>query len=123
MVTRQTARKATGTPRRAARPARRPTAAAVLRPRLAAMRVRLDMAERTARTAGHAATKLARSSMREMTTAAMASREAMHALWRNVRLAGRHIARDAMAAWHEVVPVRTEPLKLPVGRRARRPAA
>jgi hypothetical protein len=61
--------------------------------------------------------------MREVTTAAKASREPMHALWRTVRLAGRHIARDAVALWKEVAPVRTEVLKLPVARRARRRAA
>jgi hypothetical protein len=88
------------------------------------MKARLDMAGRKVQVAGTAATKFARSSVREVTSAAKASREPMHALWRNVRLAGRHIARDAVAMWHEVVPVRPEVLKLPVARRApRRPAA
>jgi hypothetical protein len=73
--------------------------------------------------AGHAATKFARSSVREVTTAARESREPLHALWRNVRLAGRHIARDAMAMWHEVVPEAREVMKLPVARRTRRAAA
>jgi hypothetical protein len=90
---------------------------------MAEMRARLDGAQRRARMAGHAATKFARSSVREVTTAARESREPLHALWRNVRLAGRHIARDAMAMWNEVVPARPEMLKLPVVRRTRRTAA
>jgi hypothetical protein len=61
--------------------------------------------------------------MREMTGAVKASREPMTMLMRNVRLASRRIMRDATAAWHEVVPVRTEVMKLPVARPARRSAA
>jgi hypothetical protein len=86
------------------------------------MKARLDMAGRRFRTAGTAATKFARSSVREVTTAAKASQEPMHALWRTFRLAGRHIARDAVAMWHEVVPA-MKVMKLPVVRGARRPAA
>ena len=120
MVTRQ--RKVTGT-RRAVKPARTaPTATEVRPPSVVKMKARLDMAGHRFRTAGTAATKFARSSMREVTTAAKASREPMHALWRNVRLASRHIARDAVAMWHEVVPA-MKVLKLPVARGARRPAA
>ena len=123
MVTRQT--KGTGSRRRAVAraPAHTPTATAVRPPKVAEMKARLDMAGRKVQVAGTAATKFARSSVREVTSAAKASREPMHALWRNVRLAGRHIARDAVAMWNEVVPVRPEVLKLPVARRARRPAA
>jgi hypothetical protein len=120
MVTRKT--KATGTRRRAMQPEpRRAPTALEVRPRVAKMKARLDVAGRRVQVAGTAATKFARSSVREMTTAAKASREPMHALWRNVRLAGRHIARDAVAMWHEVVPA--EVMKLPVVRGARRPAA
>jgi hypothetical protein len=61
-------------------------------------------AGRTLERAGCMARRVARTSMREMTTAARASREPMEALLRNVRLAGRHIARDAVAAWNEAVP-------------------
>ena len=128
MVTRQ--RKGTGTRRRAVEPAPRPTPTAMkVRPvPVAEVKARLDkaghklqLAGRKFQVAGQAATKFARSSVREVTTAAKASREPMHALWRNVRLAGRHIARDAAAMWHEVVPA--EVMKLPVVRRARRQAA
>jgi len=123
MVTRQ--RKVTGTRRRAVTPrtpATTPTGMEVRPPRVKEVKARFDMAGRRVRTASTAATKFARSSMREVTTAAKASREPMHALWRTFRLAGRHIARDYMAMWHEVVPA-TKALKLPVVRGARRPAA
>lgn len=122
MVTRQ--RKVTGARRRVATPATpsTPTATGVRPPTAAEMKARFEKAGRGFRTAGTAATKFARSSMREVTTAAKASREPMHALWRNVRLASRHIARDAVAMWHEVVPA-MKVLKLPVARGARRPAA
>ena len=123
MVTRQ--RKGTGTRRRAVTPAPRhtPTATEVRPTRVAEMKARLDGAGRRFQVAGTAATKFARSSVREVTTAAKASREPMHALWRNVRLAGRHIARDAMTLWQEVAPARMETMKLPVVRKARRAAA
>jgi hypothetical protein len=86
------------------------------------MKARLGAAGRKLQTTGVAAGMFARSSMREVTGAVRASREPMTALWRNVRLAGRHIVRDATAAWHEVVPARKGVLKLPVAR-SRRPAA
>lgn len=120
MVTRTT--KGTGTRRRTPAPRPAPTVTEV-RPPMAEMRARLDVAGRRARMASHAATKFARSSVREVTTAARESREPLHALWRNVRLAGRHIARDAVAMWEEVMPARLEVMKLPLARRARRPAA
>jgi hypothetical protein len=87
------------------------------------MRARLGEAGEQFQLAGHAATKFARSSMREVTTAAKASREPMHALWRNARLAGRHIVRDAFELWEEVRPVGMAMLKLSVARGGRRPAA
>ena len=129
MVTRQ--RKGTGTRRRAVEPAPRqtPTAMKVRPVPVAEVKARLDMAGRKLKltgqkfqVAGQAATKFARSYVREVTTAAKASREPMHALWRNVRLAGRHIARDAVSMWHEVVPARME-MKMPAARRAGRSAA
>jgi hypothetical protein len=122
MVTRTT--KVTGTRRRATQPETRraPAAPAVRTPRVATMRVKLGKAGEQFQVAGHAATKFARSSMREVTTAAKASREPMHALWRNVRLASRHIVRDAVEMWGEVKPAGMAVLKLPVVRRARRPA-
>jgi len=127
MVTRKT--KATGTRRRVVRPEpRRAPTAPEVGPRVAEMKVRLDkaghklqLAGEKFQVAGQAATKFARSSVREVTTAAKASREPMQALWRNVRLAGRHIARDAAEMWHEMAPARRV-MKLPVVRRARRPA-
>jgi hypothetical protein len=73
--------------------------------------------------AGRVAGRFTRSSLREVTGAMKASREPMTMLWRNVRLAGRHIVRDATAAWHELVPAGAGVLKLPVAVRARRPAA
>lgn len=121
MVTRTT--RGTGTRRRTPAPRPAPTATEVRPTPMDGMRARFDEAGRRARTASRAATRFARSSMREMSTAAMESREPLNALWRNVRLAGRHIARDAVAMWHEVVPARTEPMKRPVARRARRAAA
>jgi hypothetical protein len=86
------------------------------------VKARLGKAGEKFQVAGHAASKFARSSVREVTTAAKASREPMHALWRNFRLAGRHIARDAAEMWHEMAPAR-KVLKLPVVRSAGRPAA
>ncbi len=123
MVTRQ--RKVTGTRRRTVTPAprRTPTAMEVRPAPMAEMKARLDVAGRKVQVAGHAATKFARSSVREVTTAAKASREPMHALWRNMRLATRHIARDAVEMWKEVAPAGVAVMKLPLVRRARRPAA
>jgi hypothetical protein len=123
MVTRQ--RKVTGTRRRTVTPAprRTPTAADVRPATMAEMKAKLDVAGRKFQVAGHAATKFARSSVREVTTAAKASREPMHALWRNMRLATRHIARDAVEMWKEVAPAGMGVLKLPVVRRTRRAAA
>ena len=129
MVTRQ--RKVTGTRRRAVAPASRrtPTVMEVRPIPTAELKVRLDKAGRKLQlagqkfqVAGQAATKFARSSVREVTTAAKASREPMHALWRNFRLAGRHIVRDATEMWDEMAPARRV-MKLPVVRRDARPAA
>ena len=129
MVTRKT--KATGTRRRAVRPEpRRAQTAPEVGPRVAEMKERLDkaghklqLAGEKFQVAGQAATKFARSSVREVTTAAKASREPMHALWRNLRLAGRHIVRDATEMWDEMAPARRVVMKLPVVGKARRPAA
>jgi hypothetical protein len=108
---------------RATMPAARPAPVIeAMQPRLGAIRARLDAAGCRVQGAGRAATRFARSSVREMTTAAKAAREPMQAVWRSVRLAGRHIARDAMTMWQEVAPARPA-LKLPAARRARRPAA
>lgn len=90
---------------------------------MAEMKSRFDVAGRKFQVAGNAATKFARSYVREVTTAAKASREPMKALVHNFRLAGRHIARDAKAMWQEVAPAGMGTMKLPVVRRARRPAA
>jgi hypothetical protein len=100
----------------------RPIPPAELKARLDKAGRKLQLAGQKFQVAGHAATKFARSYVREVTTAAKASREPMHALWRNVRLAGRHIARDAAEMWHEMAPAR-KVMKLPVAAKARRPAA
>lgn len=122
MVTRQ--RKTTGTRRRAAPAPRSARATPEVRaPKVAEVKARLEMARGKFQVAGHAATKFARSYVREVTTAAKASREPVQALWHNVRMASRHIARDAKAMWKEVAPVGMESMKLPVVRKARRPAA
>ena len=123
MVTRT--RKGTGTRRRAVAPTPRhaPTVMTVRPETMKTMRARLEVAGRKLQTTGLVAGRFARSSMREMTGAVRASREPMTALWRNVRLAGRHIVRDATAAWQEVVPAGNGVLKLPVALKARRPAA
>lgn len=106
MVTRstRTARTSRRTP--ASRPAAR-TAPALAAPpvNMKEMKARLDVAGRALTRAGMAARQFARSSVHEMTLAGRASREPMHEVWRAVRLAARHIARDAVAAWHEAVPV------------------
>jgi hypothetical protein len=88
-------RRATAKPAAASAPAARP---------VAEMKATLDLAGRKLQVAGKAATKLARSSVREMTHAAQAAREPVQAMLHAVRLAGRHIARDARAAWLEVAP-------------------
>ena len=125
MVRRQTRVKGTATRRRAVRPTPRPapTVKTVRPVTMKTMMARFEVAGRKLQTTGVAAGKFARSSMREVRGAVRASREPMTALWRNVRLAGRHIVRDATAAWYEVVPAGKEVLKLPVARGARRPAA
>jgi hypothetical protein len=74
------------------------------------VRTRLEVAGRKFQATQAVATRFARTSMREVTGAVRASREPMTALWRNVRLASRHIVRE-------------EFLKLPLAHRARRPAA
>lgn len=71
---------------------------------VAEMKAKLELAGRKLQVAGKAAGRFARSSMREVTGAAKATREPVQALWRAMRLASRHIARDAKAAWCEVMP-------------------
>ena len=115
MVTRRTPRRIS-TVRPAARPKATPVAAPMARPSTADMRVAFGVASHKVLVAGTAARRFARASMREMTIAARDLREPMGALWRTLRLAGRHIARDAMMAWREVVPQAT-------ARPARRAAA
>ncbi len=124
MVRRQTRAK-TGTRRRTAVPAPRHTPAVLAVPpeTVKTVRTRLEVAGRKLQATQAVASRFARTSMREVTGAVRASREPMTALWRNVRLAGRHIVREASAAWQEVMPARKEFLKLPVAHRARRPAA
>ncbi|MCK7501764.1 MAG: MBL fold metallo-hydrolase [Comamonadaceae bacterium] len=62
------------------------------------MKEQLEVAERALQRAGRAAARFARRSVHEVTLAGRASREPMQVVWRAVRLAGRHIARDAVAA-------------------------
>jgi hypothetical protein len=125
MVRRQSTVKATGPRRRAVQPAPRhaPTVTTVRPVTMKTIAARFEVAGRKLQTTGVAAGRFARSSIREVTGAVRASREPMTALWRNVRLAGRHIARNATTAWQEVVPAGKEVLKLPVVQGARRPAA
>lgn len=119
MVRRQVKRKSVATRRHE----HAPPAVAGAPPAMMMMKARLETAGRRLQATGHAAGRVARSSMREMTGAMKASREPMAMLLRNVRLAGRRIMRDASAAWHEVAPARKAVLKLPVARPARRSAA
>lgn len=121
MVTRTSSPRSTAARRRAARPVvtDAPTAMAAGPTPMAEMKARLDVAGSKLRLAGRAARKFARSSMREVTGAALATREPMQSVWRSVRLASRHIARDAVTAWHEVVP----PPAAKPARTARRRAA
>jgi hypothetical protein len=73
---------------------------------MAEMKAGFEVAGNRLQVAGLAARKFARGSMREVTGAVKASREPMGALWRNFRLAGRHILREATTAWHEAMPAR-----------------
>lgn len=73
---------------------------------MAQMKARFAGAGRALQRAGKAASRFARSSVHEMAQAGRSSREPMQAVWRAMRLAGRHIARDAVAAWQEAAPVR-----------------
>jgi hypothetical protein len=92
-------------------------AAAVTPVRTDEMQSQFEVAERALQRAGRAVARFARRSMHEVTLAGRASREPMHAVWRAVRLAGRHIARDAVVAWHEAVPTAAR------ARKASRPRA
>jgi hypothetical protein len=102
-------------------PARRPGARtvppAVTAVQMDEMKEQLEVAERALQRAGRAAARFARRSVHEVTLAGRASREPMHQVWRAVRLAGRHIARDAAAAWREAVPT-TAGAKKPARARA-----
>ena len=125
MVTRKTKTVRTRTTRRVMTPPLPETTPMVRKTRpvtVADIKAKFNVAGRRMEVAGQAATKFARSSMREVTTAARASREPMQALWHTMPLAGRHIARNAMAAWQEVAPARSGTMKLPVAR-ARRATA
>jgi hypothetical protein len=96
----------TTTRRRAARPPRAsalPTAP-VVRP-AAEFRSKLEFAGRKLRLAGRMTRRFGRTTVREVTTAVRESREPMRALFRNVRLAGRHITREAVQAWQGVMPM------------------
>lgn len=106
MVTRRGTVKRTGSRRRVVAPGVRPAPVMpAVRPQtMARMKTRFETAGRTLQATGRAAGRFARSSLREVSGAVQASREPMTALWRNVRLASRHVMRDAVAAWHEVVP-------------------
>lgn len=91
-------------------PARQPAAAiagmrTALPRRMKRMKAQFEVAGRALERAGRAAGAFARSSAHEVTLAGRATREPMQAVWRAMRLAGRHIARDAAAAWREAVPV------------------
>lgn len=123
MVRRQGRMKGTTTRRRVTRPVTAQMPTGFNGPRMTMMKARMETAGRKLRATGHVAGRFTRSSMREMSGAVEASREPMALLLRNVRLAGRRIMRDAVAAWREVVPARTKVMKLPVARPARRPAA
>jgi hypothetical protein len=123
MVKRQVKRKVAAT-RRVAEPTVRHAPAFKVEPvTMTMMKARFETARRKLQATGCAAGRVARTSMREMTGVMKASREPMAMLLHNFRLAGRRIARDASAAWHEVAPARSEVLKLPVARPARRSPA
>ena len=123
MVRRQGRMKGTTTRRRVTAPVTAHMPTGFTGPTMSMMKARLETAGRRLRATGHVMGQFTRSSMREMSSAMKASREPMTLLLRNVRLASRRIMRDAIAAWHEVVPARTEVMKMPVARQARRPAA
>lgn len=68
-------------------------------------RARFAVAERRLMRAGRTAARFARNSTREVMAAAQAMREPMQSMVRTMRRASRNIARDAMAAWHDLVPM------------------
>jgi hypothetical protein len=109
MVRRQSTVKRAGPRRRAVEPTPRhePTVFGVPPATVKSIKTRLGVAGCKLQAAGRVAGRFTRSSLREVTGAMKASREPMTMLWRNVRLAGRHIVRDATAAWHELVPAAT----------------
>jgi hypothetical protein len=86
------------------------------------MKVQFEVAGRALQRAGKAASRLARSSMHEMTRLGRVSREPVQAVWHAMRLAGRHIARDAVTAWHEAAPARAKAGKSAPRRTAQRAA-
>lgn len=101
-----------------------PTIPAAHAPTMADVKHRLEMTGTRLQVAGFAAQKFAHGSLREVTGAVKASREPMATLWRTVRLAGRHIVREANAAWHDVRPTSsTTTTKKSAGGRVRRPTA
>ena len=113
MVTRQTTLKRRTTTKR-----RVPLATTGAK-RMEEAKTQFHVAERKLQKAGRAASAFARSYMREMTAAVQASREPVHSLWLTMRRTGRHIARDATAAWREVVPLRAKTAKPTVARMGR----
>ncbi|HJW51802.1 MAG TPA: hypothetical protein VJ501_07315 [Burkholderiaceae bacterium] len=123
MVRRQGRVKGTTTRRRVTRPLAAHMRTDFTGSPMSMMKARMETAGRKLRATGHVVGRFTHSSMREMTDAVKASREPMALLLRNIRLASRRIMRDAAAAWREVVPARTEVMKMPVARQARRPAA
>lgn len=98
-------------PRRATR-ALRPATPPVVHPMTAAeARARLEVAERRLQRAMRTTTRFARNSSREVMSAVQALREPMQSMLRTVRRAGRNIARDARAAWLDMMPAL--PAKMP----------
>jgi hypothetical protein len=93
------------TPRRAPRAVRAATPPIVHPMTLTKAKARLEVVERRLLRAKRTMTRFARNSSREVVSAAQALRQPMQSMARTLRLAGRNIARDARAAWLDMLPV------------------
>jgi hypothetical protein len=91
--------------RRATRAVRPATPRAVHPTTAAEAKARLEVVERRLLRAQRTMTRFARNSSREVVSAVQALREPMQSMLRTMRFAGRNIARDARAAWVDMLPV------------------
>ena len=93
------------TPRRGARAARTATPPVVRPITSTKAKARLEGVERRLLGTRRTMTRFARNSSREVVSAVQALRDPMRSMARTLRLAGRNIARDARAAWLDMLPI------------------